>query len=126
MSTDWTDAKKWPDAEKVAGMLSAIGKIHGHPTEGFAEALPELLAVLKVQARGIGDVYGAIHKITRYNEATHEQFARQIELVQTLVAAVKAQDKVIRKLTRRIESLEKKLVKKPGAQAKLKKVGWFG
>jgi hypothetical protein len=126
MSTEWTDSKKWPDADRVAEMLVAIGKIKAHPTEGFAEALPELLAVLKVQRQGIGDVYGVVHKITRYNEASHEQFAQQIEVVRTLVSAAKEQDRIIRKLTKRVDSLEKKLANKPGRGAKVKKAGWFG
>lgn len=126
MSNEGTDSTKWPDADRVAGMLVAIGKINAHPTDGFAEALPELLAVLKVQRQGIADVYGTVHKITRYNEAAHEQFAQQIDVVRTLVSAAKQQGKIIRKLTRRVDALEKKLARKPGRGAKIKKAGWFG
>lgn len=125
MSTGWTDAKKWPDADRVAEMLAAIGKIKPHAVESFAEALPELLAVLKVQRQAIADVYGAVHSITRYNEASHAQFAQQIDVVRTLVSAARQQDKTIRKLTKRVDALEKKLAKKAAGGAKLKK-GWFG
>ena len=126
MSTESTDSLKWHDANKVAQMLSALGKIKAHSSEAFTEALPELLAVLKVQRQGIADVYGAVGKITRYNEATHEQFARQIDVVRTLVHAVKAQDKLIRKLYKRADSLEKKLAKQLASRTKVKKTGWFG
>jgi len=125
MSNDWTDAKKWPDADRVAGMLTAIGKIKGSAVSAFAEALPELLVVLKVQRQGIADVYEAVHKITRYNEATHEQFNAQIEIVRTLMKAVKDQDKQIRKLTKRVTTLEKKQAGKPRKPALVKKLGWF-
>jgi|SRR3954463_8537645 hypothetical protein len=125
MSTDWTDAKKWPDSERVAGMIAAIGKIKGMPAEACAEALPELLVVLKVQRQGIADVYEAVHKITRYNEATHEQFAQQIELVRTLLKAVKDQDKQIKQLTRRVAVLEKKQAKAVGKAKPGKRRGWL-
>ena len=105
-------------------MLSNLGRLKAHPGE-FAQALPELLTVLKIERKGIADLYGAVHKITRYNEAAHDQFARQIEVVRTLVDAVKEQEKVIRQLTRRVESLEKKLEKRPGSNAPAKKTGWF-
>ena len=125
MSTDWNDAKKWPDADKLAEMLSALGKIKGHAASMSDEAMPEVLVVLKVLGRGIGDVYQAFHKITQYNEATHEQFAKQIEATRTLVTAVKEQDKQIKKLTKRLDSLEKKQAKKPTSKAPIKKIGWF-
>jgi ABC-type transporter Mla subunit MlaD len=125
MSNDWTDAKKWPDGDRVAGMLTAIGKIKGTAVSAFAEALPELLVVLKVQRQGIADVYEAVHKITRYNEATHEQFNAQLEIVRTLMKAVKGQDKQIRKLTKRVATLEKKQAGKPRKPALVKKLGWF-
>ena len=125
MSIVWTDAKKWPDADRLAEMLSALGKIKTHPTDALSEVLPELLAILKVQRQGITELHAAVHTITRYNEATHAQFAQQIELVGTLVSAVKTQDKLIQKLTRRVDSLEKKLAKSTAAKSKPKKVGWF-
>ena len=126
MITESTDSMKWQDADKVAEMHSALGKIKAHPPGAFAEALPEILAVLRVQRQGITDIHGAVQKISRYNEATHEQFAKQIEVVRTLVHAVKVQDKLIRKLSKRVDSLEKKLAKKLGGGAKVKKTGWFG
>lgn len=126
MSTDWTDSKKWQNGDKVAEMLKAIAKIKGSPVEASAEAFPEILAVLKVQRLGIADVYEAVHKITRYNEATHEQFSQQIEVIRTLVKAAKEQDKLIRKLTKRIDSLEKKFAKKNPKTTAAKKSGWFG
>src|ERR1700712_168364 len=98
MIAEWTDSKKWPNADRLAEMLSALGKIKPHSPEALAEALPELIAVMKVQAMGTADIYAAVHKITRYNEATHEAFGKQNELIRTLVTTVKAQDKLIRKL----------------------------
>ena len=125
MSTDWTDSKKWQNGDKVSEMLSALGKIKGGPAEASAEAFPEILAVLKVQRQGIADVYEAVHKITRYNEATHLQFAQQIEVIRTLVKAVKEQDKHIRKLTSRLDSMEKKMAKKTPKPVSKKAIGWF-
>lgn len=128
MSTDWTDEKKWPDGDRVAEMLAAIGKIKGTSIEISAEAIPEMLVVLKFQRKGIADVYEAVHKITRYNEATHVQFAAQIELVRTLMKAMKDQEKLIKKLTRRVETLERKQEgrkKKKAAGGLAQKIGWF-
>ena len=126
MSIDWTDSKKWQNGDKVAEMLTAITRIKGSPAEASAEAFPEILAVLKVQRLGIADVYEAVHKITRYNEATHEQFSQQIEVIRTLVKAAKEQDKIIRKLTKRIDSMEKKVAKKNPKTKAAAKSGWFG
>lgn len=107
-------------------MLAAIAKIKGSAAEASAEAFPEILAVLKIQRLGIADVFEAVYKITRYNEATHEQFSRQIEVIRTLVTAVKEQDKLIRKLTKRMDSMEKKADKQNAkAKAEKKKSGWF-
>jgi TolA-binding protein len=126
MSTDWTQSKKWPDADKAAEMLSALGKIKGHPPDVAGEAMPEVLALLKVLGHGIGEMYAAMYMINRYNQATHEQFAKQIEATRSLVQAIKEQGAQIKRLTRRVESLEKKLEKKRTGAAPVKKVGWFG
>jgi len=75
---------------------------------------------------GIAGVYTAVHKITRYNAAIHDTFGKQNELVRTLLTAMKTQDKLIRKLTKRVDRLETKLAKKPGTGTKVKKAGWFG
>jgi hypothetical protein len=124
MSIDWSTTKKWPHAAEVTKILSTLEKLRNHPAELSAHALPEMLTVAKIHSDAIADVFEAVHKIVRYNEAANEQFAKQVEAVCTLIKAVKAQDSQIKGLSRRVDSLEKKLTKKTAGKAEAKKTGF--
>jgi hypothetical protein len=112
MSIDWTEPKTWQERGQVAGELTAVRKrLSAQPLEGYAQAVPDVLDLLALQRRGMGFLFDALNKIQRYNEAAHDQQSRQRDVVQALMTALKEQDRQIRKLDRRVVTLERKLAK---------------
>src|SRR5947209_20161155 len=113
MSINWTDAKTWQEKGGAATTLVALRRQAQElePQTAAADMLPQILAFLAAQRRGVGFLFDAFQKINRYNEDAHEQQARQADALRALMAAFHDQDRVIRKLTRRVESLEKQLGK---------------
>jgi putative protein kinase ArgK-like GTPase of G3E family len=112
MSINWTDAKTWQEKGGAATTLVALRKqVQDLEPQSAAEMLPQVLAFLAAQRRGVGFLFDAFLKINKYNEASHEQQARQADALRSLMAAFHEQDRVIRKLTKRVDSLEKQLGK---------------
>jgi hypothetical protein len=109
MSTDWTDRQTWQEKGPAAGMLADFLKaLDGRPLEAYGEVIADLVSFLKLHRRGTGYLFEMLHRITKYNEASHAQQERTMEIVRTLIDAVKEQDRQIKRLTREVESLSKK------------------
>jgi hypothetical protein len=112
MNIDWTDKQTWQDRGPAAGMLAEFLKaLDGRPPEAYGEVIADLVTYLKLHRRGTGYLFEALHRITQYNEASHVQQERTMEIVRTLIDAVKDQERQIKRLGRSIESLEKKAEK---------------
>src|SRR5947209_8076058 len=113
MSIDWTDAKTWHDERgPAAGLLSKLRKdVTSQADLAQAVVLAELIDFLRLQRRGVGHLFDVVAKVTKYNEASHAQQTRQMEAVQTLIDLMKEQGRQLKDLTRRIESIEKRVEK---------------
>src|SRR4051794_586247 len=112
MSIDWTDRQTWQEKGAAATTLNQFLKaLDGRPPEAYGEVIADLVSFLKLQRRGTGYLFEMLHRITKYNEASHEQQGRQMELVRTLIDAVREQDRQIKRLTRSMEQAEKKIEK---------------
>ena len=110
MSIDWTDRNTWQEKGAAAATLNQFLKaLDGRPPEAYGEVIADLVSYLKLQRRGTGYLFEMLHRITKYNEASHEQQSRQMELVKTLVDAAREQERQIKRLTRAVEQGEKKI-----------------
>jgi polyhydroxyalkanoate synthesis regulator phasin len=109
MSIDFTDKQTWQEKGSAAGMLADFLKaLDGRPPEAYGEVIADLVAYLKLNRRGTGYLFEMLHRITKYNEASHAQQERTMEVVCTLIDAVKEQDRQIKRLAREVEALQKK------------------